>query len=516
MSTPAICILSILALCLSADTPDNPDLGAAVGAENLTRDLEEVRRIIDQEWMLADLTPTDYAAAIAAIRAKEGLTTAEFALELQRLLAMGADGHASSAWLYPAIRQISGRQLPFTLEAVGRRFAAIDPSSSRRNQLWRPEHPYVAAIDGLPIERWIAEATALVPRSHPLAARARAANLLRYAGYFRTRLGVRDSPTFTIEMHAVDGTPTFLVVDDSGTIRESLFKYNLFLHDQAPWRITAGKLGYLRLAGAPDELGRRLVEAMPKLRDTRGLVLDLRENEGGGGSELLNLLGIWLAGGECPRHVAGFIRSREGDPDSANTFAVVGDSPELSQAGRRTVAAALDRLHRRSEDPAKIATTDRCVLLAPPSVEPQIQPYSVPNFSRLVPADSIYHYDRPVVVLVDRHCFSSAELVAAGLQGMPNVTVVGERTRGGAGAPQFFRLPATGLEITLASRKCYLSPDGSPIDGLGVCPDVPIDLDLHTITGPDDPMLEQACREVEKAIAQRSCSAANTPRDDSR
>jgi hypothetical protein len=469
---------------------------------SVERDLEELRRIIDQKWMLSNSTSADYVGAIAAIRAKERLTTAEFALELQRLLALSADGHAKSASMFPAMKHISGRQLPFTLETAGNRFVAIDPSSSRRNQLWKPNHPYLVSIDGISVERWVASAMPLVPRSHPLSMKSQACNLIRFAGYFRTRLGIGDTPTFAVELESTDGKRISVVLDDSGTKRESLLKYNNFLRAQEPWRITDSNLGHISLAGAPDELGKRLAEAMPKLRGTRGLVLDLRRNHGGGAGETLNLLGIWFSGGQAPRYIAGIERRAKGYPLSANFHSVDGTSTELSPDGRQWVTDWLHRFRTGWTPPSTIPTTDRCVLLAPSSIEPGIWPYSVPEIGKFFPPESIFHYGQPVVVLVDRHCFSAAELMAAGLQGLPNITVVGERTRGGAGSPEFFRLPASGLEISLTTKTVYLPPNGQPIDGSGVIPDVNADLDLETLTGPRDTMFDRAVQEVEWILVQ--------------
>ena len=504
----AACALSIAVLCAPDDPPTNPDLGAVLESEALERDLDEVRRVIDQEWILANSTGANYAEAIQAIKARGRTTTAEFALDLQRLLALSADGHATSGWKYSAMKHISGRELPFTLEIVGDRYVAIDPTSFRRNQLWNPDLPYVVAMDGVSTERWVAAAMPLIPRSHPLSMRAQACNLIRFAGYFRTLLEIEDSPTFTVDLESVEGKRVSLVVDDSGTSRESLFKYSQFLEGQEPWRITDSNLGYIKVIGYSDVMGPRLVEAMPKLRGTRGLVLDVRGGQGGVG-ETLNLLGIWLTGGEHPRHFAGIERKPKGAPVTGNFHTVDADSPDLSPEGRQLVASWLERFRGEWVPPSAIPMVDRCVLLAPPSAEPRIMPYSHPDVDRLLPPESIYYYDRPVAILVDRHSFSAEELIAAGLQGLPNVTVVGERTRGGGGASKTFLLPASGLTFQVAAKSIYIPPNGHSIDGAGVVPDIHVDVDLETITGPGDPMLDRAMREVEWALTQGQIQPAS-------
>ncbi|MDQ3331731.1 MAG: S41 family peptidase [Planctomycetota bacterium] len=113
-------------------------------------------------------------------------------------------------------------------------------------------------------------------------------------------------------------------------------------------------------------------------------------------------------------------------------------------------------------------------------------------------------YDRPVVVLVDRHCFSAAEIIAAGLQSLPQVTVVGEQTRGGAGATQYFPLPISKTEIVVTSTSVFLTSDGTLIDGQGVVPDLEAGVDLETMAGPKDTMLDRAIDEIRRRSAQRA------------
>lgn len=509
MWMPTVCAISLVVLFAADESPNKPDLGAVLESDALARDLNEVRRIIDQEWILSNSTGANYAEAIQAINAKGPMTTAEFALDLQRLLSLSADGHANSGGMYSAMKHISGRELPFTLEIVGDRYVAIDPTSFRRNQLWDPDHPYVVSIDGVPTERWVAVAMPMIPRSHPLSMRAQACNLIRFAGYFRTLLEIKDSPLFAVDLESVDGTRVSLVVDDSGTSRESLFKYNQFLEGQEPWRITDSNLGYIKVNGYSDVMGPRLVEAMPKLRGTRGLVLDVRGFQGGVG-ETLNLLGIWLTGGEHPRHFAGIERKPKGAPTTDNFHTVDAASTDLSPEGQQLVTGWLERFRGEWVPPPAIPMVDRCVLLAPPSAEPRIMPYSYPDVDRLLPPESIYYYDRPVAILVDRHTFSAEEILVAGLQGLPNVTVLGERTHGGVGSSEIFPLPASGLTFLVAAKAIYIPPNGRPIDGFGVVPDVHVDVDLETITGPGDPMLDRAMREIEWILAQEGAGGAKT------
>ena len=58
---------------------------------------------------------------------------------------------------------------------------------------------------------------------------------------------------------------------------------------------------------------------------------------------------------------------------------------------------------------------------------------------------------------------------------LPNVISLGKPTRGSSGNPRPFKLP--GLDITVMySRWVDMMPDGSPIEGRGIQPNVLVDL----------------------------------------
>ncbi|HUF47867.1 MAG TPA: S41 family peptidase [Vicinamibacterales bacterium] len=99
----------------------------------------------------------------------------------------------------------------------------------------------------------------------------------------------------------------------------------------------------------------------------------------------------------------------------------------------------------------------------------------------------------PVVLLVSNGTAHAAEIFAAALQGNDRATLVGEPTPGLAGEQQLFRLPdGHGLWMTYAQ---YLKPDGTPIHGAGLDPDVPMGMpvvDFGEAPPATDAMLDRA------------------------
>jgi len=80
----------------------------------------------------------------------------------------------------------------------------------------------------------------------------------------------------------------------------------------------------------------------------------------------------------------------------------------------------------------------------------------------------------PVVCVLGPGCVSSGEGFAKMLKCLPRVTTVGMPTRGSSGNPKPFTLP--GVPVTVMySRWVDMLPDGTPIEGRGIPPEILVD-----------------------------------------
>jgi carboxyl-terminal processing protease len=100
-----------------------------------------------------------------------------------------------------------------------------------------------------------------------------------------------------------------------------------------------------------------------------------------------------------------------------------------------------------------------------------------------------------VVVLVGPGCVSSGEGFAQMMAAIPGVVLLGQHTAGQSGNPRPLELP-NGVVVTF-SRWVSLLPDGTPIEGKGVPPDVPVE---HA--GPGDPTFEKGVEVLERMAAE--------------
>jgi hypothetical protein len=94
-----------------------------------------------------------------------------------------------------------------------------------------------------------------------------------------------------------------------------------------------------------------------------------------------------------------------------------------------------------------------------------------------------------VVVLTNRKTYSAGNFFAASMKAFPNVTIVGDTTGGGGGAPVGWELP-NGWHFNFSSSITYL-PDGFIIEK-GVAPDIKVDLLDADRNNNTDTILEKA------------------------
>lgn len=91
------------------------------------------------------------------------------------------------------------------------------------------------------------------------------------------------------------------------------------------------------------------------------------------------------------------------------------------------------------------------------------------------------YYSWPVVILIDRNCFSSNEIFIASMRDNGRAVLIGERTGGGSGNPKKFTIPLreSGFDI-FVSTWIYYRPNGELIEKKGITPDIEVTNDIFS------------------------------------
>ena len=98
-------------------------------------------------------------------------------------------------------------------------------------------------------------------------------------------------------------------------------------------------------------------------------------------------------------------------------------------------------------------------------------------------------WQKPVVLLVNRSCYSAANIFVRNMKEMPLVTVMGDQTGGGSGFPFSSELPiGWGVRFSASpyydSRKNHIE--------FGIQPDIKVSLDETLAADGKDSMIEKA------------------------
>lgn len=107
-----------------------------------------------------------------------------------------------------------------------------------------------------------------------------------------------------------------------------------------------------------------------------------------------------------------------------------------------------------------------------------------------------------VVVLVDHDTASGAEIFAAALQEAKLATLVGTKTAGNVGVATQLTMPdGSVLQVT---EQRFVSPGGAQLDGVGVTPDVQVDMTDEDLQNDRDPQLAKALETVVQKVSSGS------------
>ncbi len=104
-------------------------------------------------------------------------------------------------------------------------------------------------------------------------------------------------------------------------------------------------------------------------------------------------------------------------------------------------------------------------------------------------------FTKPVIILTNRRCFSATTIFTTFMNELPHVTVMGDTTGGGAGAPSTTEL-ANGWSIRVSNTQ-FATPQGF-IAEEGIPPDIRVDLTIVAQLNGVDNMLERAFEELRR------------------
>jgi hypothetical protein len=202
------------------------------------------------------------------------------------------------------------------------------------------------------------------------------------------------------------------------------------------WATTADQLGYISISAWNGEgIADQFDEVLEDMKDTRGLIIDVRLN--GGGDE----------------PTAGKVAGRFLDRDFVYAYSQFRNGP------------------RHTDLTEKIERT-----LSPRGP---------------------WRYHRPVILLIGQKCMSSNESFIAMMSGDPDVIIIGDHTCGSSGNPEMVNLPMS-ITVSVPRWIDYL-PDGTTLDERGFQPQVQSQPTAGAFEGTRDDLLSAALERLRQA-----------------
>jgi hypothetical protein len=447
-------------------------------------DLDELEWLLENRYSYLHLKGVDYKAALDSIRCSlgDGINRSTFGYQLSKFFALFGDGHSCVASSSVRLRSFCSSFPPFLVEESAGRLVAFKPD---RSDFFDPNFPFLRAIDGLSMDKWIHVAGLTVAKGSPQFVRYNTLRNLRYVEALREELGLSESETLEVRLESADGLSTrrlvLPLVEERpvyGFWPRPEKEIKLMEEVRVESRILEPNIGYLRFVMmlAEPEFLDDLIEAMGSFSKTDGLIIDIRTNGGGRRSPLRVLFPFFMSENDKPRvvNVAAYRLGTENiKEDFKARFLYQASSWYFSRAEREIVDS--------------FASTFK------PEWTPPQEQFGKWHYFVISPSqeDRYYHYTKPVVILMDRWNFSACDIFLGAFKGCKNVTLMGQPSGGGSGCRQEYRLSNSGIRICL-SRMASFQPNGKLYDGNGIRPDIVVESVPTDFIGRTDTVLDKA------------------------
>jgi hypothetical protein len=202
------------------------------------------------------------------------------------------------------------------------------------------------------------------------------------------------------------------------------------------WAVAANQVGYIVIDGWNDATAlAQFDRALEQMRNTRGLIVDVRLNGGGSENLAMEVAGRFID----KEFVYGYDRVRNG---SSHT--------NLTEKRARTLGPR-----------------------------------------------GPWRYNRPVILLIGQKCMSSNESFVGMMTGDPDLLTMGDHTCGSSGNPENIKLPMN-MTVSVPRWIDYL-PDGTVLDEHGFQPQIQFDPQPGAFDGDRDDLLSAALQRLGQA-----------------
>lgn len=174
-------------------------------------DLDELEWLLENRYSYLHLKGVDYKAALDSIRCSfgDGINRSTFGYQLSKFIALFGDGHSCVASSSVRLSSFCSSYEPFLVEESAGRLVAFKPD---RSDFVDPDFPFLLAIDGVSMDKWLEAASLTVAKGSPQFVGYNTIRNLRYIEALRIELGLSMSENSEVQLESADGLSTRRIV----------------------------------------------------------------------------------------------------------------------------------------------------------------------------------------------------------------------------------------------------------------------------------------------------------------
>ncbi len=457
-----------------------------LSADRVKKSLDIMEYHIKERFSYADLRGVDYQMALDAIRASigVGIHRMDLGIQFKKFLALFGDGHTRLSFRYIPIDKKDKVRLPFYMKKIERKIALMKSETT----FYDNQYPFLKSIDGL-------DTTYLLKRTKKYRAtdsKGQKRNLASYISFIYTVIRLEE-----IQKGNIIKKDSIAVVITDGKGSDKAFTVPLYHKrkkkkrkkklskaerelENILYRITPENVGYLKIT----EMEKRhlfmgeLHKAMKSFKNTKGMIIDVRNNGGGNRRPTLNLLPYFI---KEPRVI---------------NIAALRINKDINPGDLYHESYGLEKRFLHPRNSKKWTKEERNVIDKWLSTHKLSWNYNKDKFSKLhfcvvSPNQEAYDYDKPVVILMDDGCFSASDIFLGAFKGVKGVTLMGTHSRGGSGYSKSVSMADIHMRFG-ASRMASFKNNGDLYEGNGVIPDVYVEQKVEDLQKGVDTQYQKA------------------------
>lgn len=462
-----------------------------ISIELANADLRQFEAILKSNSSYIQLSSFNYQMAIKKM--EDSITSDNKAVDIYKLTneigkMMSEIGDRHSFVKDESFQKINHKtynlRLPFGLATLNGKIIGVKKNVTGEDyKYYHESHPYLKSINGTAIETLVNTYNYMDKKAPEQTRLSRGAKAIQKYGQllFENNVECPDSLTAIFSDGIAEKTEAFeLTTTNIGYYSKLLQEHHNNSEQMGKGsfkglsKILAQNIGYINIPemydyDEADGLEDFIKNALKSLSNTKALIIDIRNNPGGGREILQSFAPYIVPAKQSPwvSNVAYLRTDREviGDEESMSSrYLYRYDAEKLSDNDRK----AIDRFSKKLTFQKKLVDHSK---------------FSSPFYMVLHSGKDSYL--QPVFILVNEETFSAASIFASAFKSLPNVKIVGQTTDGSSGNSRILYLKHSNIRINISTMLSF-QRNGKTLDGNGTIPDIFIQADdRQVLTGYD-------------------------------